>query len=67
MNAPSYNVTVLFWPDGSRLKEKFEGHEIECLLLGDLGYSCFRYLMTPLQNSATAAERNYNRSQKKTR
>ena len=36
-------------------------------MLGDPGYPCLPYLMTPLRNPHTQAERNYNRSQRRTR
>ena len=35
--------------------------------MGDSGYACRSYLMTPLLNPQTQAERNYNKSQIRTR
>lgn len=37
------------------------------LLLGDNGYGCHPYLLTPVLRSLNQAERNYNKSHKKTR
>uniref|UniRef100_A0A8D8Z3U1 Nuclease HARBI1 n=1 Tax=Cacopsylla melanoneura TaxID=428564 RepID=A0A8D8Z3U1_9HEMI len=38
-----------------------------CFLLGDRGYACNSYLLTPLTNPQTPAERKYNKSHIKTR
>ena len=53
--------------DNSHLCAVLEGGEIGGYLVGDGGYACRSYLMTPLLNPQTQAERNYNKSQIKTR
>ena len=49
------------------LKERLEEGAFPGYILGDPGYACLRYLMTPVQNPRTDAEINYNRAQRKTR
>ncbi|XP_018565347.1 putative nuclease HARBI1 [Anoplophora glabripennis] len=49
------------------LRRKFENGEINGILLGDNGYTCTRYLLTPLLNPVTDAEEAYNRSHIRTR
>lgn len=43
------------------------GHYGDYYILGDGGYMCSKYLLTPLLNPTTPAERAYNASQIKTR
>ncbi|TGZ51401.1 Nuclease harbi1, partial [Temnothorax longispinosus] len=53
--------------DRSALKLFFMENRIKGLLLGDNGYSCQPYLLTPVLRPLNQAERNYNKSHKKTR
>lgn len=53
--------------DNSRLCAKFERGDIDGFLLGDSGYPCRPYLMTPLLNPQTPQERRYNMAQIRTR
>ena len=46
----------------SSLCARFENNEISGFLLGDNGYACSRYLMTPVLHARTDAERRYNRA-----
>ena len=48
--------------DNSALCSKFKNNLIDGLLLGDGGYPCRHYLMTPVNNLVTAKERNYNKA-----
>lgn len=46
--------------DNSLLRAQFENNEFEgCFLLGDGGYPCRSYLMTPLLNPTSNAEKKY--------
>ena len=47
------------------LKECLEEGAFPGYILGDPGYACLRYLMTPVQNPRTDAEINYNRAKGK--
>ncbi|XP_072043033.1 putative nuclease HARBI1 [Amphiura filiformis] len=47
----------------SSLKAELERGQIEGHLLGDSGYPCLRYLMTPLLAPANAADERYNKAQ----
>lgn len=46
--------------DNSMLRARFENQEFgTCVLLGDGGYPCRSYLMTPLLNQRTESEKRY--------
>lgn len=49
--------------DNSQLRALFESGQITGCLVGDGGYACRRYMLTPLNNPTTAAERSYNSAQ----
>lgn len=52
----------------SRLKARMELPESsDCIILGDSGYALSHYLMTPLANPITKAEKLYNESQIRSR
>lgn len=51
----------------STVKTRFERGTLQGFLLGDSGYPCMRYLMTPLANPGNEADVRYNTSQIKTR
>lgn len=52
----------------SRIHAELETGQIPVgILLGDSGYQCCRYLLTPVIREETAADRTYNRAHKKTR
>eukprot|EP00102_Acyrthosiphon_pisum_P023861 XP_016661071.1 PREDICTED: putative nuclease HARBI1 [Acyrthosiphon pisum] len=54
--------------DNSLLRAQFENHEFgDAVLLGDGGYACRNYLMTPLANPITEAEKCYQKAQIGTR
>lgn len=53
--------------DECNLKARFDNNEINGILLGDNGYPCSRYLLTPLLNPITEPERRYNRAHIRTR
>ncbi|XP_050039659.1 putative nuclease HARBI1 [Dermacentor andersoni] len=53
--------------DNSHARARYEDGEVQGVLLGDMGYACRRYLMTPLKEPKSSAERRYNNSQKTTR
>ena len=52
--------------ENSVIRDRFENNEVDGLLLGDNGYPCKRYLMTPLLHPVTNAEKAYNKSDIKT-
>lgn len=51
----------------SRVMVLYEQKAVPGILLGDQGYACLPYLMPPLRNPRTAAEKRYNTSHIKTR
>ena len=64
---PGSTHDAFMWSNCS-LKDMFEQKEIgEGWLLGDSGYPCRPYLMTPVMNPMTRAEGRYNRAHRTTR
>ena len=53
--------------DNSTIAEQFRNGSINGLLVGDSGYACRSYLMTPLLNPRNEAEVRYNDAQRRTR
>ena len=51
----------------SILFDMFEKKELQGLILGDCGYPCRPWLLTPIRNPKSAVEREFNRRHKKTR
>ncbi|XP_046975194.1 putative nuclease HARBI1 [Vanessa cardui] len=51
----------------SRLNIRLSNNEIDGMLLADGGYTCTRYLLTPILNPRTAHEERYNKVQIKIR
>lgn len=49
--------------DNSQLRAMLETQQTNRCLVGDGGYACRRYMLTPLNNPVTAAERSYNAAQ----
>ena len=68
---------VAKWPGCTHDSHIFKSSEVgrhligtsldDGILLGDSGYACAPYLMTPYPNPATASEEHYNRAHKVTR
>ena len=53
--------------DNSRLCSEFENGDRNGILLGDAGYACRKYLLTPLRVAITPKERRYNFAHTRTR
>ncbi|XP_075722930.1 putative nuclease HARBI1 isoform X1 [Rhipicephalus microplus] len=51
----------------SRVMALYKQKAVPGVLFGDQGYACLPFLMTPLKNPQTRAEKTYNNSQIKTR
>ena len=49
--------------DNSHIRALLETSQEDGYLVGDSGYACRRYLLTPLLNPATNADQSYNRAQ----
>ena len=49
--------------NNSRLCQKLQNQEINGILLGDQGYACSRFLLTPVRNARTPAQQRFNRHQ----
>ena len=60
----SHDATIF---GNSRICAQFESGEITGILLGDGGYGCKKYLLTPLPTTNTPSERRYNFAQIRTR
>jgi len=56
--AGSVHDSTIF--DNSSLHAKFETGELKGCLVGDSGYACRHYMLTPVGNPTTAAESAYN-------
>ena len=74
----NYKITnvVARWPgsthdsriwENSRVAAMMEAGEIDGIFVGDGGYRCTEYMMTPLRTPATPGERRYNKAQARTR
>ncbi|KAG0445426.1 hypothetical protein HPB47_015331 [Ixodes persulcatus] len=55
--------------DGSRARALYEESRVPGVLLGDMGYACLPFLMTPLENpgATNSPGRRYNKAQIRTR
>ncbi|XP_064649983.1 putative nuclease HARBI1 [Lineus longissimus] len=53
--------------DNSLICNRFENNELSGLLLGDKGYPCRPFLMTPFRNPVGQAENRYNQAHVRTR
>ena len=59
-------MTVIFWT--SYIGQELEGTNFEnSVLIGDRGYACLQYLMTPYQEPGTPSQRGFNRALRTTR
>lgn len=61
----STHDSVIF--DRSAVRVRFQQAQIRGILLGDNGYACRPYLLTPLLHPANLQEERYNRAHKRTR
>ncbi|XP_030745076.1 putative nuclease HARBI1 isoform X2 [Sitophilus oryzae] len=61
----SYHDSYIF--QRSSLKGKFQRRELPGYLLGDAGYPCLPYLLTPFRQVRTPGERRYNQAHIQTR
>ncbi|XP_030760951.1 putative nuclease HARBI1 [Sitophilus oryzae] len=61
----SYHDSYIF--NRSSVKTRFERRQLPGYLLGDAGYPCLPYLLTPFRNPQTEGERRYNEAQIRTR
>lgn len=61
----SSHDSVIF--DRSSVRVRFEERQIIGLLLGDNGYACRPYLLTPIINPTNQREENYNNRHRATR
>lgn len=61
----SYHDSHIF--NRSSVKGKFQRRELPGYLLGDAGYPCLPYLLTPFRQTRTPGEIRYNRAQIRTR
>ena len=71
-----FTSIVAHWPGSTHdarmfrecgLNRQFEQGELQGMLLGDAGYPCLPYLLTPINNPRRNAEQHYNYAQSKTR
>ena len=53
--------------DNSVIRDEFEEGRVNGILLGDNGYPCRKYLLTPLLNPTSSGEKRYNRNHIRTR
>ena len=53
--------------DNSAICAKFKNNEIVRVLLGNGGYSCRHYMMTPLHDPTSNQEKNFDQAHIKTR
>ena len=51
----------------SKLYTDFEAHWLQGIVLGDSGYQCKPWLLTPFPNPQTDREKRFNSAQKRTR
>lgn len=52
----------------SKIKQRFEQNEFgDGLLIGDAGYGCSKYMLTPFRNPITQQQKNYNKALSSTR
>nr|XP_046491866.1 putative nuclease HARBI1 [Neodiprion pinetum] len=67
---------VLEWPgsnhdsqifQNSRIYMRYHGRQLTGTLVGDVGYPCLPFLLTPLVNPITDAQQRYNNVQSRTR